>query len=168
MSRHNLKYSAALALLLVSSHVEAADDASGSADTGEILWDTYGIPHVYGPDLLTVVRGYGYAQMENQAETILTNAATARGRSAEYFGPGADNANVQSDILVRTEDIPRRAKRWLRDGGAFQRNVIKAFVYGANEYVNRHRDRLDPTIQQVLPLVATDIGSMQSCGARSD
>jgi acyl-homoserine-lactone acylase len=161
MSRHNLKYSAALALLLVSSHVEAADDASGSADTGEILWDTYGIPHVYGPDLLTVVRGYGYAQMENQAETILTNAATARGRSAEYFGPGADNANVQSDILVRTEDIPRRAKRWLRDGGAFQRNVIKAFVYGANEYVNRHRDRLDPTIQQVLPLVATDIPSIE-------
>src|SRR5208282_6280160 len=38
---------------------------------GEILWDQFGIPHIYGPDLFTVVRGYGYAQMENHAELIL-------------------------------------------------------------------------------------------------
>ena len=135
-----------------------ADRAYGSADRGgEILWDTYGIPHIYGPDLLTVVRGYGYAQMENHAETLLTNIAAARGRSAEYFGPGSGNANVQSDTRVRTEGIPDRAAAWLEEGGAFQRAVIDAFVAGANQYAADHGYTIAPAIRQVLPLVPTDI-----------
>ena len=47
-------------------------------DKGEILWDEFGIPHIYGPDLPMVIRGYGYAQMENHAELILQNIALAR------------------------------------------------------------------------------------------
>lgn len=144
-----------VALLLA---IAGADAGDGSADSrGEILWDTYGIPHIYGPDLLTVVRGYGYAQMENQAETLLTNIAAARGRSAEYFGAGSGNANVQSDILVRTEGIPDRAAAWLQEGGDFQHAVIDAFVAGANEYAADHGDTIAPAIRQVLPLVPTDI-----------
>jgi hypothetical protein len=38
----------------------------------------FGVPHIYGPDLPTVIRGYGYAQMENHAELILQNIALAR------------------------------------------------------------------------------------------
>ena len=44
----------------------------------KILWDQFGIPHIYGPDLLTVVRGLGYAEMENHAETILNRAEIPR------------------------------------------------------------------------------------------
>ena len=47
-------------------------------DKGEILWDEFGIPHIYGRDLPTVIRGYGYAQMENHAELILQNIALPR------------------------------------------------------------------------------------------
>ena len=77
--------------------------ASPPAQTarGEILWDSFGIPHIYGPDIPTVLRGFGYAQMENHAETLLGNIAQARARAAEYFGPGPDNAYVDSDIKVR-------------------------------------------------------------------
>ncbi len=146
---------AAVALALLVARADAAGDPSASG--GEILWDTYGIPHIYGPDLLTVVRGFGYAQMENHAETLLTNIAAARGRSAEYFGPGAGNANVQNDTMVRTEGIPDRAAAWLREGGAFQRAVIQSFVDGANEYAARHGDTITPAIRQVLPLAPTDI-----------
>src|SRR3979411_480634 len=89
---------AAFTSLLLSGSALAAE--------AEILWDKFGIPHIYGPDRLTVVRGLGYAEMENHAETILMNVASARGRSAEYFGPGAGNTNIQNDITVRTENIP--------------------------------------------------------------
>jgi hypothetical protein len=83
----------------------------------EILWDQYGIPHIYGPDLLAVVRGYGYSQMENHAELVLQKTAEARGRTAEYFGPGTQNANVENDIRIQTYGIPERARRWYREGG---------------------------------------------------
>ncbi|HYZ21357.1 MAG TPA: penicillin acylase family protein, partial [Rhodopila sp.] len=154
--RHRAFWCAAtVALSLATVRAGAVD--SSNASGGEILWDSYGIPHIYGPDLLTVVRGYGYAQMENQAETLLTNIAAARGRLAEYFGPGDGNANVQSDTLVRTEGIPDRASVWLQEGGDFQRAVLDAFVEGANEYATVHGDTIAPAIRQILPLQPTDI-----------
>jgi acyl-homoserine-lactone acylase len=132
---------------------------SGSALAGEaeILWDQFGIPHIYGPDLLSVVRGLGYAEMENHAETILMNTAYARGRSAEYFGPGVGNANIQNDITVRTEDIPNRAQVWLLTGGLEQAAIIQAFTDGENEYAQLHGNTIDPSFRQVLPLVPTDV-----------
>jgi acyl-homoserine-lactone acylase len=148
--RHALFQSVALLSLL------AAGPASAGSP-GQILWDTFGIPHIYGPDLQTVVRGYGYAQMENQAETILTNMAAARGRSAEYFGAGAANGNVASDVMIRTQGVPQRAEAWLSDGGDFQRAVLQAFVDGENQYATEHGDTIDPAIRRVLPLVPADI-----------
>jgi acyl-homoserine-lactone acylase len=122
---------------------------------GEILWDQFGIPHIYGPDLFTVVRGYGYAQMENHAELILQKVAESRGRTAEYFGAGAQN--VENDIRIQTYDIPDRAKRWYREGGFFQQLILQAFVSGENEYAKKFADSIDPGLRQVLPLVPEDV-----------
>ncbi len=149
-----LALDARLALAAITSLLLSGSALAGEA---EILWDHFGIPHIYGPDLLTVVRGLGYAEMENHAETILMNVASARGRSAEYFGPGASNANINNDITVRTEGIPSRAKSWLLTGGVEQAAIIQAFTDGANEYAGRHRDTIDPLFQQVLPLLPTDV-----------
>ena len=149
---------AAITSLLLSCGAAAGDDSDGRHQaTAEILWDQFGIPHIYGPDRLTVVRGLGYAEMENHAETILMNTAYARGRSAEYFGPGAGNANIQNDVAVRTEDIPNRAQVWLLTGGLEQAAIIQAFTDGENEYAQLHGNTIDPSFRQVLPLVPTDI-----------
>ena len=122
-----------------------------------IRWDTYGVPHIYGADIPTVERGLGYAQMEAHAETILNNVAAARGRSAEYFGPGAGNANIASDTIVRTYGIPARALQWVSQGGTEQSNLLAAFCAGANEYAQRHLDTIDPLLRPILPLVPADI-----------
>lgn len=125
-------------------------------DKGEILWDEFGIPHIYGPDLPTVIRGYGYAQMENHAELILQNIALARARAAEYFGPGPNNQNVANDEQVITYGILQRSNEWLGQSDPLQRKLIEGFVAGANEYANQHRDSISPAFQQVLPINATD------------
>src|SRR3984893_11452911 len=136
---------------------------SALADEAEILWDRFGIPHIYGADLLTVVRGLGYSEMENHAETILMNVASARGRTAEYFGPGVFDTNcnnyinICNDITVRTEGIPSRARAWLETGGDEQAAIIEAFVEGENEYVEHHSSTIDPSFLRVRPLVPTDI-----------
>jgi len=121
------------ALLAVFAWFFTAPDFACGATPGTILWDQYAVPHIYGPDIPTVVRGLGYAQMENHAETLLNNAARARGRSAEYFGPGPSNFNLNYDIRVRTYGIPQRAQQWVAQGGAFQASVLQAFCDGVNE-----------------------------------
>jgi acyl-homoserine-lactone acylase len=130
---------------------------SGGKTERQILWDQYGIPHIYGPDLLAVVQGYGYSQMENHAELILQKTAEARGRTAEYFGPGTQNDNVENDIRIQTYGIPERARRWYRKGGYFQQAILLAFVSGLNQYANKFAGSIDPILRQVLPIEPEDV-----------
>lgn len=128
----------------------------GGNPKGEILWDEYGVPHIYGSTLLSVVRGYGYAQMENHAELILEKVAEARGRTAEYFGPGAQNANVQKDIQIRTYGIPGRALEWYQNGGKIQQLILRAFAAGVNAYAEKYSDSIDERFRQILPFQPED------------
>jgi acyl-homoserine-lactone acylase len=131
--------------------------AAAQTSPGTINWDQYGVPHIYGPDVVTVTRGLGYAQMENHAETLLTNIAKARGRLAEYFGPGAGNANISSDIQIRNYGIPARAAAWVAQGGAEEQGILQAFCAGISEYAQRHGDTIDPVLKRILPVVPADI-----------
>ena len=74
----------------------------------EILWDTYGIPHIFAPDHPSLFYAYGYAQMEGHAELLVRLYAQARGRGAEFYG----DAYLASDRWVRTTGIPQKAKQW--------------------------------------------------------
>ena len=134
-----------------------AEPTQTSTPKGEIIWDKYGIPHIYGKTTEDVIYGYGYAQMEAHAETIIRKVATARGRLAEYFGLDADNHNITSDTQIRTFDIPRRSQTWLVQGTEEQRSYLKIFCDGANAYATQHGSTIDPTLKKVLPIVPTDI-----------
>ncbi len=149
----------ALRLVLAAGAAWGLAVPAGAQTAGQavIKWDTYGVPHIYGPDVPTVERGLGYAQMEAHAETILNNVARARGRAAEYFGAGDGNANIINDTNVRTYGIPARAAQWLSQGGQEQASLLAAFCAGANEYAQSHLSGIDPLLQKILPLVPADI-----------
>ncbi len=158
-----LRLRAVLAVLAVlfaaapASVLADHDAARTFAAHGEIIWDKYGIPHIYGRTVEDVLYGYGFAQMENHAETILRKVATARGRLAEYFGAGPQDGNIASDTQIRTYDIPRRSEEWLEEGTEEQRRFLKIFCAGANAYAKQNGSTIDPSLQQVLPIVPTDI-----------
>ncbi len=148
-------YGGALAAAAALLTAGAADAQTASA--AKIRWDTYGVPHIYGPDVMTVERGLGYAQMQAQAETMLNTIARARGRAAEYFGPGPGNQNIVNDTNVRSYGIPARAADWLARGGSEQSAMLTAFCAGANEYAQRHLNEIKPALRAILPVVPTDI-----------
>ena len=124
---------------------------------GTIRWDSYGVPHIYGADIPTVVRGLGYAQMELHAETLLNNVARARGRSAEYLGAGGSNFNVNYDTQVRTYGIAARAAAWVQNSDPFQLSVLQAFCAGVNEYAAKNPSQILPGLKAILPVVPSDI-----------
>jgi acyl-homoserine-lactone acylase len=147
----------ACALLAAASLIALGIGAARAQTPGTIIWDQYAVPHIYGPDIPTVVRGLAYAQMENHAETLLNNVARARGRSAEYFGPGTSNFNLNYDMQVRTYGIAARAQAWVAQGGAFQQSVLQAFCDGVNEYAARNPSQILPQLKPILPVVPSDI-----------
>ncbi len=56
-----------------------------SKDT-EVLWDQYGIPHIYAQNPDDLFYAYGWAQAHAHGDLLLRLYGQARGRGAEYWG----------------------------------------------------------------------------------
>src|ERR1700723_3220113 len=58
-----------------------------AAGKTEILWDQYGVPHIFASTREEMFHAHGWAQMRNQASLLLRLYGESRGRAAEYWGP---------------------------------------------------------------------------------
>jgi acyl-homoserine-lactone acylase len=119
----------------------------------EILWDTWGVPHIFAHNAISLFRAFGWAQMENQADLLLRLYGLARGRGAEYWG----SQYLQSDNAIHLFSFPQQARVWYRhQSPAFQR-YLTAFAEGINAYGRAHPDRIAPELRVVLPVNAEDV-----------
>ncbi len=139
--------------LAAQSTADGANDERGGPRGTEILWDTYGIPHIIADDPDGLFYASGWAQMHNHGNLLLRLYGQARGRAAEYWGEeyGA------SDIWVRTMGIPTRAARWNELQELAFQGYQQAFARGINDYAGEHADQIDDTVEVVLPIVSSDI-----------
>ena len=148
MARRISSFLAALAVTLVVAASPAA-----AAPHGEILWDSYGVPHIYGKDEAGVFYGFGYATVQNHGDVVVKLYGEARGRGAEYWGP----AEVESDKWVIANGIYERAKAWYGQQPASFRADLDAFAAGMNAYAKAHPEKLDPSVLQVFPISGVDV-----------
>ncbi len=141
---------AALAVLSMSVTGFARTEQKSRA---EILWDSYGVPHIFAKDNESAFRAFGYAQMASHGDLILRLYGQARGRAAEYWG----NQYLESDRWVWTNGIPERAAEWYKAQSPSFRRCLDAFAAGMNEYGKAHADKLAEEARVVLPVSATDV-----------
>lgn len=119
----------------------------------EILWDRYGVPHVYGKDAAAVFYGYGYAQAQSHADEILRLYGESRARGAEYWGEKYEATSV----WLLKNDVPARAKSWYdAQEPGFKAN-LDAFAKGMNDYAAAHADAIAPEVRVVLPVNGVDV-----------
>ena len=109
LTMRNHKVLPALLGIVSLSFISAPATGAGVPAKGtEILWDHYGIPHIFAPDHPSLFYAYGYAQMEAHSELLLRLYAQARGRSAEFYGDQrprntrAGESFLESDRWVST------------------------------------------------------------------
>lgn len=118
----------------------------------EILWDTYGVAHVYAKDKEGMFYGYGYAQMQSHANLILKLYGESRGRGAEYWGP----KGLELDKWVHVNEVPSRSREWFKLQTPEFRRYLTAFADGMNEYAKRHPEAIGEEYRQVLPIEPVD------------
>jgi acyl-homoserine-lactone acylase len=119
----------------------------------EILWDTYGIPHVYARSIDQMYYEFGWAQMQSHANLILRLYGQARGRAAEYWG----EKYLASDKQVQLFRVPLLAgKEYGAQDPGFRR-FLDAFVNGMNGYARAHPEAISAENRQVLPVSAEDV-----------
>jgi acyl-homoserine-lactone acylase len=119
----------------------------------EILWDTWGIPHIYGQDETALFWAFGWAQAASHGNLLLRLYGQARGRAAEYWGEDWRD----SDVWVHTTGIPGRAREWLERQDPYSRAYLSAFAEGINAYARTNPDSIEATVAVVLPVSAEDV-----------
>jgi acyl-homoserine-lactone acylase len=119
----------------------------------EILWDRYGVAHVYARNVTDMFYGFGWAQAHSHGDILARLYAEGRGRAAEYYGPD----ELENDRWAAINDIPARARGWLaQQEPAFRRN-LEAFAAGMNDYVRAHPGELSGEARRVFPMSALDV-----------
>ncbi|MCU0536555.1 MAG: acylase [Hydrococcus sp. Prado102] len=119
----------------------------------EILWDKWGVPHIYGKNTEELFKAFGWAQTQSHGNLILRLYGQARGRAAEYWGA----SYVSSDRYVRTMGIPERAQQWYEVQDKEIQGYLNAFAAGINDYAQKHPAEIDDTLKAVLPITGVDI-----------
>lgn len=144
------KITALVFLLVVPTLLGLAPAGQGRA---EILWDKWGVPHIFAKNEEGLFYAFGRAQMHSHGDLILRLYGQARGRAAEYWGENY----LASDRWVRTVGIPERAQAWYKQQSpAFQR-YLDAFAAGLNDYAREHKDKISDEVEVALPITATDV-----------
>ena len=85
-SRQRLFWFLPLLLCFVLALLVSLRNPAAGSERTEILWDSWGVPHIYGKDAEGLFRAFGWAQMQSHGDLILQLYGQARGRAAEYFG----------------------------------------------------------------------------------
>ncbi len=148
-----LALSLSLALHPASRTFLRASDQTKAAEAADILWDRWGIPHIFSSTMAPAFRAFAWAQMENHGDLLLRLYGQARGRAAEYWGA----SYAENDRYVRTMGIPGRGREWAAAQTPPMKLVLEAFVAGINEYGRQHADRLAGDVRGVLPVTLADV-----------
>lgn len=154
--RHRLQYIFAEipALFLFLTALLAFGSACKQAGSkAEVLWDTWGIPHIYGDDTESLFYAFGWCQMHSHGDLILQLYGQARGRAAEYWGQNF----LESDGYIRTMGVYERAQSWYEKQKPVFKSYLDAFVRGMNDYAADHPELLSAEGMPVLPVAGADV-----------
>ena len=119
----------------------------------EILWDTWGVPHIYGEDVNSMFYAYGSAQMASHGNLLLRLYGEARGRASEYWG----ERHLDMDKWLHTLNVPKRAQIWYDLQTPEFQGYLDSFSAGINAYALKYPDLIADSVKVVLPVNGVDI-----------
>jgi acyl-homoserine-lactone acylase len=146
----------AMALLIIINYLSESSVrafASAPLASTEVLWDSYGVPHIFAKSEEEVFYAFGWAQARSHGDLILRLYGQARGRGAEYWG----EQYLPSDRWVRINGIPARAQEWYDQQTPSFRRYLDAFARGITAYARAHADQITDEVEVVLPVTSIDV-----------
>ena len=152
-ARYRLGLIFGLLLILLPGIFVSGSCVSKNSAGPEILWDNWGVPHVYSKSNQDMYYAFGWAQMKCHANLILKLYAQARGRAAEYLGKDY----LESDKRIRLFELPELARNSYLQQDKEYKSYLDAFVKGINDYAYANPESISADVRQVLPVTGEDI-----------
>ena len=128
----------------------------------DVLFDQWGIPHIYGQSEGDAVHALGYLQAQDRLFQIDLIRRVGSGRLAELFGKDA----VKTDRFFRTLGIKEFSKEYLTKIRKNPNNrmlpLLRQYLAGVNEFIRSGPTPIEYNVLGVepQPLVEEDIGHL--------
>ncbi|MEZ4826908.1 MAG: penicillin acylase family protein [Bacteroidia bacterium] len=120
--------------------------AAAVSDRVEVLYDTYGVPHIYGADDHDVYFALGYVHARDRLFQMEMIRRVAEGRLAETFGHDL----LKADMLFRTLGIHRHsekaAKTYFSNMDQPWKKAADAYLAGINHFVETGETPIEFTL----------------------
>jgi acyl-homoserine-lactone acylase len=140
------------ALLLAVLCLISCNQSNTSIIENEILWDTYGIPHIYATSDNDLYYMSAWGQMKNHGNLILKLYGEARGTSAEMWGEG-----FEINKALHHLGLYEQLKPAYDNLAPEYQEMLQSFAAGINAYAEKNEATLDENYKKVLPITAMDI-----------
>ncbi|WP_224491358.1 penicillin acylase family protein [Robertkochia flava] len=101
----------------------------------EILRDSLGVPHIYGKTDTDVAFGMGYAQSEDDFETLQDVLLATRGRIASKYGYTAAKTDYVVNFMGVWDAVDSKYEEEVPDS---VKTIAEAFADGINLYAAQH------------------------------
>lgn len=136
-------------------NINLAEKEKAMSATSEILWDTWGVPHIYAKNEQDLYYGMGWAQMHSHGDLLMKLYAEARGEGAKYFGERA----LPLTKKLHTIGIPSLGKKYLELLTPEEMMVLESFVAGVNAYATAHPNHIAENLRSILPIKTSDVNA---------
>lgn len=140
-------------LLLITVSLLWCSCSSKEKEETQIMWDTWGVPHITAPTIDELFFAQGWAQMHNHANLILELYGNSRGKGAEFWGL----ENLENDMLIHSLGLNELADEWDEIQDPETRTIIESFIKGMNAYAEIHPEAINEKNKVVLPLTRKDV-----------
>ncbi len=126
---------AALALAALScTLLTGCNDSSSNAShyQATITYTAHGVPHINGKDYASLGYGVGYAQARENLCTLSEQLIKLKSQKSRYFGAGAGNANLLSDLGYKAMDYPAEAAALYGNLSTDMSRLLEGYADGFN------------------------------------
>ncbi len=131
----------------------SAPAVTGTTSATEILWDEWGVPHIFARGDEELFYAQGWAQAQAHGDLLLELYGRARARGAEYWG----ERWLPADRWLATNGVPERAASWYAAQAPDERALLDAFVHGVNDFARAHPEAIADQVEPVLPVSGADV-----------
>ena len=139
--------------LFLSFFVFIIEAVAAQPSKTEILWDNYGVPHIYAKTTAGMYYAFGWAQMHNHADLLLQLYGQARGKAAEYWGKNY----LQGDEIIQKLNLTQVAQKVYDQQHPEYKTYLDAFAKGINAYAKAYPGAISGQYKQVLPITPQDV-----------
>ena len=130
-------------------------ELSGLSKKVEVIYDSYGVPHIYAQNAHDAYFSLGYTHAQDRLFQMVMIRRVVEGRLAEILGKDL----VKTDKYMRTLSINKMAaessKQFMKDADEPVRKQVQAYVDGINSFIKHGSLPLEFTLLNFKPELFT-------------